>query len=100
MTSTIFRTAAGLWAQMRSDYERYLESAYGHALEGTGGVLVNKEGRALRIDGLDLFTGPERRARKYASEELIEYWGKVPRLSLAEYERQWMEGRQEWPEAG
>lgn len=96
MTSAIFKQAAEDWARMRDDYERYIEQAYNRALHGTGGVLVNKAGRALHIDGLDLFTGPSARAFKYASEELIEHWKKHPRVSLAEYEVQWLQGHERY----
>ena len=77
---------------MRADYEAYLQYAYAQAVEGTGGVLVNRDGRQLKIEGYDLFTGPQYRAKKYASEELIEWWDKYPRKSLDQFERQWIEG--------
>ena len=96
MTSAIFKQAAEDWAKMRNDYERYLEQAYNLALRDTGGVLVNKAGRALHIDGLDLFTGPQTRAYKYASEELKDYWRLYPRLSLADYEVQWLQGNERY----
>lgn len=96
MTSPIFRRASHDWQRMRTDYERYLEHSYENALTGTGGVLVNKLGRSLKIDGLDLFTGPATRAQKYASEELIEWWRVNPRLSLEQYETQWVEGERGW----
>lgn len=97
--SAIFMAAARLYAKMRTDYERYLEYSYDTALEGTGGVLVNKEGRALGIDGLDLFSGHKAYAMKYASEELHEWWKLNPRLTQAEYEAQWITGETAWQEA-
>lgn len=96
MTSAIFKQAAEEWARMRDDYERYIEQAYNRALNETGGVLVNNTGRALHIDGLDLFTGPQARAVKYASEELIDYWKQHPRVSLAKYESQWLQGNERY----
>jgi hypothetical protein len=90
--SAIFERAAGQWAQMRSDYERYVDAAYNTALEACSGVLVNAEGRFARIDGYSLFTGPAIRAHRFASWELVEHWQRVPRLSLAEFEKQWVEG--------
>jgi hypothetical protein len=96
MTSAIFTHAAQEWARMRHDYERYIEQAYNLALQDTGGVLVNKAGRARKIDGLDLFTGPQWRANKYASEELIDYWRLYPRMSLAEFELQWLQGNERY----
>lgn len=90
--SAIFDLASRQWADMRSEYERYVEAAYNKALDATGGVLVNAEGRAKHIDGYDLFTGPAIRAYRYASEELTNYWAHHPRLSMADYEQQWLDG--------
>jgi hypothetical protein len=36
--------------------------------------MLNAAGRAQGIDPRSLFTGPESRARRYASEELLEHW--------------------------
>lgn len=89
MASVIFEQASRLWKDMRDDWENDVQYEYLAALEGTGGVLVNRKGRALHIDGLSLFTGPKDRAYKYASEELIEWWNHRPRMTLAEYEKTW-----------
>ena len=75
---------------MRSDYDDHILNLYNKALEGTGGVLVSKEGRALGIDGLDLFYGSALYARKYASEELLEHWEQVGRPTLTQYEQSWL----------
>jgi len=93
--SAIFDRASQQWRDMRSEYERHVDAAYDKALEATGGVLVNKEGRAAHIDGYDLFTGPVIKAYRFASEELVDYWGHHPRLSMAEFETQWVEGNLE-----
>lgn len=93
--SAIFDIASRQWQDMRSDWERHTEAAYNRALEATGGVLVNAEGRAKHIDGYDLFTGPAIRAYRYASEELTTYWARYPRLSMNDFEQQWVEGNLE-----
>jgi hypothetical protein len=90
--SAIFERASREWAEMHSEYGRYVEAAYNKALEATGGVLVNAEGKAKHIDGYDLFTGPAIRAYRYASEELTEFWAHSPRLSMNDFETQWVEG--------
>jgi hypothetical protein len=90
MTSAIFAKAAEDWARMRADFDQHILASYNSALNRTGGVLVNKEGRRLGVDGLDLFYGSEVQARKYASEELLDHWEKVGRPSLAQYERTWL----------
>jgi hypothetical protein len=90
--STIYAEASAQWREMRQDYERYISTSYDAALELCSGVLINKEGRAAGIDGYDLFTGPLQRAQRYASEELINYWSKYPRLTLTDFEQQWVSG--------
>lgn len=91
--SAIYRMAADRWRDMRADFDRYLRHEYDRAVEQTGGVLVNKEGRALHIDGLELFTGTKERAYRYASEELKEYWERYGRISLKGYEERWLAER-------
>jgi hypothetical protein len=93
LSSTIFENAARQWHEMRSDFLGHVDNEYDKALEACSGVLVNKEGRALHVDGYTLFTGTQRRADKYASEELKEYWGTHPRLSLEDYELLWLSGQ-------
>lgn len=96
MTSAIFAHAAERWKEMRDAYDGHIKASYDKALEATGGVLVNQLGRSRHIDGLDLFTGPAVRAYRYASWELIEYWQTTPRLSLREFEAQWVSGEVEY----
>lgn len=97
--SAIFESAARLYARMRADYEGHLQWTYVAAVEETAGVLVNKAGLAKGIDGYDLFSGNRAYAMKYASEELIEFWKKHPRLTQAEYEANWITGEMAWHEA-
>lgn len=100
MSSAIFARAAYDWAMMRRDYERHIEQAYNQAVEGTGGVLVNKLGRSLHIDGLTLFTGSKERAYRYASEELIEWWSHHSRITLATFEQQWVSSNERYAYVG
>jgi len=81
---------------MNHEYLRHVDYQYLAAAEATAGVLVNQEGRVDHIDGFSLFRGTERRAMRYASEELLEFWKQHPRLTLAEYEDQWITGRLEY----
>jgi len=94
--TTIFGKAAELWSEMQSDYQAYVDASYDKALEYCSGVLVNVEGRRLHIDGYTLFQGHTDRAYRYASPELIEYWAKTSRLTIASFEKQWMQGRPEF----
>lgn len=45
--------------------------------------MLNRRGREAGVNERTLFTGPESRARKYASEELLEYWEHHPRPTEA-----------------
>lgn len=95
MSSAIFEQAAQQWHTMRSDFLGHVDAEYDKALEFCAGVLVNKAGRAQHTDGYTLFTGSAHKAYKYASEELLEYWGKHPRLSLEDFELMWLSGQYE-----
>jgi hypothetical protein len=50
--------------------------------------MLNRRGREAGVDERTLFTGPEARARKYASEELLTYWETHPRLTEAYFQGQ------------
>lgn len=93
--SVIFEEAAALWSEMSVDFFNYVDDAYNKALEATNGVLVNSLGRSKKIDGYILFRSTKAFAQKYASEELIEWWQAYPRLTMNEFERQWLSGRME-----
>ena len=90
--STIFGKAAEQWAEMQSDFISYRDDAYWKALEATNGVLVNAVGISLRIDGFTLFQSARKYSEKYASEELLDWWEKNPRLTLPEFEKRWISG--------
>lgn len=77
---------------MHDEWLRHIEAEYARALEGCSGVLVNAEGKANHIDGYTLFSGPATRAHRYASWELEHYWQTHPRLTLHEFEQQWVQG--------
>ena len=90
--SAIFAEAAAQWSEMSMDFMAYVDDAYNKALEATAGVLVNSEGKAKKIDGYILWRSRKDFAYKYASEELLEYWEVNPRLTMKEFEAQWMAG--------
>lgn len=96
MSSVIFEQAAQQWHTMRSDFLGHVDAEYDKALEHCSGVLVNNLGREQHVDGYDLFKGTQARADRYASEELKDYWTVHPRLSLVDYELQWMSGNLEY----
>jgi len=85
-----FDLALAAWRECRADYELVLYARYEAAADATNDRLVNARGRRAGIDPVSLFMGNERRARAYASPELIEWWETHPRLTFAAYERQWI----------
>ena len=87
--SAIFALAADEWRRMKEQYDLYHEAAYEQAETACNGVLLNERGKKAGVDAYSLFKGPWARARAYASEELIEHWSRHPRLTVAEFERQW-----------
>lgn len=90
--SAIFARASRQWAEMKTEYDEYVDAAYDKALDACEGVLVNQEGKAQHIDGYSLLTGSVTRAYRFASWELKQYWTRHPRITLAEFEEQWITG--------
>ena len=58
----------------RLEREEAVEYAYVSAEQATNGYMLNRKGMAAGINPRSLFTGSEDRARRYASEELLEHW--------------------------
>jgi hypothetical protein len=56
-----------------------IETAWLAAQADTRGNMLDRRGREAGINERTLFTGPESRARKYASEELLNHWENHPR---------------------
>jgi hypothetical protein len=78
------------WRECRAEFDLALDAAYEAAADATNDRLVNAAGRRAGIDPRSLFYGPERRAQRYASPELLEWWESRPRLTFEAFERQWM----------
>ena len=86
--SPFVQHALDLRARVRGSYDDYQLARYTHAETVCRGRMLNRDGMKAGIDPQRLFEGPEVRARRYASEELREYWRRYPRLSFEDYERQ------------
>jgi hypothetical protein len=69
----------------RHAFRDHSQESYLHAEDATSGHLVNKAGAAAGVHPRDLFTGPETRARKYASRELLDHWQEHGRLTLEDF---------------
>jgi hypothetical protein len=70
-------------AANRMEREAIVEHSFIQAENATNGYMVNRLGQARGISERSLFVGPESRARKYASPELLEHWQSHPRPTAA-----------------
>ncbi|RJL19346.1 hypothetical protein [Bailinhaonella thermotolerans] len=66
-------------------YDEWVYVQYLEAEAATRGVLLNRAGVAAGIDPITLFSGPESRAKKYASEELRRWWSDHPRVPYLDF---------------
>jgi hypothetical protein len=67
-----------------SEYRDEVYREWLHAENGIqGSVMLNRKGRAAGIDERSLFTGPQSRVDKYASDELKEWFQAHPRPTRA-----------------
>lgn len=80
--------AAKKMRQLREEHRRVVHAQFLQAESETRGNLLSRAGRDAGVHPESLFTGPERRAHKYASEELLKFWDRNPRLTAAEFLRQ------------
>lgn len=86
------KTAAGRKMRARerrqarqSEYKDEVYRQWLQAEAETNGYMLNKAGRAADVDERSLFTGPESRVAKYASQELLDYFDKHPRPTRASW---------------
>ncbi|WP_052684576.1 phage minor capsid protein [Lentzea aerocolonigenes] len=78
-------TGRGFDELARASYRDYVAEQFWQAEADTNGYLLNNAGEAAGIDPRELFTGPVRRARKWASDELLGWWDDHGRMSFDEY---------------
>jgi hypothetical protein len=64
-------------------YQRYVQ-----AEDDTRGHMLNAAGLAAEVDPYSLFHGPARRAAKYASRELLDWWKENSRVTWIEFKAQ------------
>ena len=91
--SLIFDAARDVWREMHDDYRTDLDRRIRAADEACHGYLVNRRGRAAGITPDSLFQGPADRAYRYATRELIDHWKDHPRVTLAQFEAEWIAAR-------
>lgn len=60
---------------LREEYQLYRHAAWEQAERDCNGYLLSKEGRRAGIDPERLWEIPEEKAVRYASPELLDWWG-------------------------
>ena len=77
---------AGFDALTRSAYKDEVRRRTVAAEAATNGYMLSPAGKRAGVDPHTLFTGPESRARKYASPELKEWWDQNGRPTAADFQ--------------
>jgi hypothetical protein len=72
-------------ALARDAFRQEIQRRHVAAEAATNGYMLNPLGKRAGIDERSLFTGPESRARKYASPELKEWWDQNGRPTAADF---------------
>lgn len=75
---------------MRREYEHYLDSHMQQAMHETNGVLLNSRASARCVPERTVFLSNSRYANAHASPELKDFWSRNPRMTLSDFERQWV----------
>lgn len=81
-------TGRGFDELARAAYRRFVDAHYWQAEADTNGYLLNNAGQAAGINPRELFEGPAARARKWASDELLEWWDNNGRVTFDEFAAQ------------
>lgn len=76
----------GFDALTRDAFKHDVQRRVIDAEAATNGYMLSPDGKAAGVDPWSLFTGPEARARKYASSELREWWDQNGRPSAADFQ--------------
>lgn len=80
-------TRAPRATRVAEDQRIAAHAAYVAAESACRGHMLSRHGRAANVAPYSLFTGPEPRARRYASEELCEWWDQHGRPTAADWRR-------------
>lgn len=81
-------TGRGFDELTRHSYHDQVSEAYVAAEDATRGHMLTREGENRGIDPWQLWAGNEAFARRYASEELKNWWDRNGRLTFAEWRAQ------------
>ena len=80
----------------RDEYALYVYDAWMAAETDCNGYLLSKAGLAARVEPADLWSMQEKRAVRYASQELREWWQLNGRWTYRQFQQQ---SREQRPEA-
>lgn len=75
----------GLDTLARQSFRDHIYRQWLAAEKATRGTLLTRQGQAAGVDPRSLFSGPESRARKHASEELKAWWDRNGRITFGEW---------------
>jgi hypothetical protein len=76
--------------QEQEAWDDYLATAWITAEHSTNGVMLNKAGQQAGVSAEELFYCHPKRAKKYASEELLRYWADHGRPTRAAHRAAYM----------
>jgi hypothetical protein len=79
------RRDAARWAAVYSEWLDFAHAQYLAADAACNGYLLNRDGLAAGIDPWSLWSGSARRAERYASDELRNFWDANPRLTVTQF---------------
>lgn len=82
------------WAAVHAEWHDFAHAQYLAAETDCRGHLLSREGLTAGIDPWSLWSGSARRADRYASEELRNFWQTNPRLTVTEFRQHQRRERQ------
>jgi hypothetical protein len=91
---------SGFDALTRDAFKHEVQRRVLDAEAATNGYMLSRDGQRAGVDPWSLFTGPEARARKYASPELREWWDQNGRPSAADFQDTLMGHKASGPRGG
>ena len=73
------------WASVSGQWFDGARANYLAAETYCRGYMLSREGQAAGVTEWSLWSGPAKRAERYASEELLNFWLEHPRMTVTEY---------------
>jgi hypothetical protein len=79
---------AARWAAVYAAWHDFAHAQYLAAEAECNGYLLSRDGQAAGIDPFELWSGTEASVRRYASEELRNFWLANARLTVSQFHAQ------------